>query len=83
MPPFPLCYFMTARLPAGAHIVTFPGGPNPDDVMVGRWNKRVPPFPTRWQHLHGHLQRPARGRQPLAPPAALRAAGAVDRGRVA
>jgi hypothetical protein len=51
MPPFPLCYFKTARLPAGARIVTFPGGPNPDDVMVGRWNKRVPPFPTRWQHI--------------------------------
>ena len=28
MPPFPLCYFMTARLPQGARIVTFPGGPN-------------------------------------------------------
>jgi hypothetical protein len=24
MPPFPLCYFKTARLPAGARIVTFP-----------------------------------------------------------
>jgi hypothetical protein len=19
--------------------------------MVGRWNKRVPPFPTRWRHV--------------------------------
>lgn len=51
MPPFPLCYVMSARLPAGARIVTFPGGPNPDDVIVGRWNKREPPFPTRWQHI--------------------------------
>lgn len=51
LPPFPLRYFVPARLPAGARIVTFPGGPNPDDVMVGRWNKRVPPFPSRWQHL--------------------------------
>jgi hypothetical protein len=51
MPAFPLCYFVQARLPAGARIVTFPGGPNPDDVMVGRWNKRVAPFPTRWQHV--------------------------------
>ena len=26
-------------------------GRNPDDVMVGRWNKSVAPFPTRWQHV--------------------------------
>jgi hypothetical protein len=51
LPPFPLRYFMTARLPAGARIVTFPGGPNPDDVMVGRWNKKVPPHRSRWEHL--------------------------------
>lgn len=51
LPPFPLRYFMTARLPADARIVTFPGGPNPDDVIVGRWNKRVPPHRTPWQHL--------------------------------
>ncbi len=51
MPPFPLCYFVTAKLPAGARIVTFPGGPNPDDVMVGRWNGRVSPHPSRWQYL--------------------------------
>ena len=51
MPQFPLCYFVTARLPEGARIVTFPGGPNPDDVMVGRWNGLVPPHPSRWQHL--------------------------------
>jgi hypothetical protein len=51
LPPFPLRYFMPARLPADARIVTFPGGPNPDDVMLGRWNKRVPALPTVWQHL--------------------------------
>lgn len=51
LPPFPLRYFRTAKLPAGARIVTFPGGPNPDDVIVGRWNKRVPPHLTPWQHL--------------------------------
>lgn len=51
LPPFPLRYFLPARLPPGARIVTFPGGPNPDDVMVGRWNKRVPPHPSRWAHL--------------------------------
>jgi hypothetical protein len=51
LPKFPLRYFMTARLPAGVRIVTFPGGPNPDDVMVGRWNKRVPPGLTPCQHI--------------------------------
>jgi hypothetical protein len=51
MPTFPLNYFVTARLPREARIVTFPGGPNPDDVMVGRWNKRVPPHRGRLAHL--------------------------------
>jgi hypothetical protein len=51
LPPFPLRYFRSASVPAGTRIVTFPGGPNPDDVMVGRWNKRVPPHPSRWAHL--------------------------------
>jgi hypothetical protein len=51
LPPFPLRYFRTARIPHDARVVTFPGGPNPDDVQVGRWNKRVPPHRTRWQHL--------------------------------
>jgi hypothetical protein len=51
LPKFPLRYFMTARLPPEARIVTFPGGPNPDDVQVGRWNKRVPPGRTRLEHL--------------------------------
>ena len=51
LPPFPLRYFATARLPPESRIVTFPGGPNPDDVLVGRWNDRVAPFPTRLQHL--------------------------------
>ena len=51
LPKFPLRYFMRARLPADAHIVTFPGGPNPDDVMVGRWNKQAPPHRTRWAHV--------------------------------
>jgi hypothetical protein len=50
LPAFPLRYFVTARLPADARIVTFPGGPNPDDVMVGRWNKRVPPHRSWWAH---------------------------------
>lgn len=51
LPPFPLRYFVPARLPAGTRIVTFPGGPNPDDVMVGRWNKRVPAHRSAWEHF--------------------------------
>jgi hypothetical protein len=51
LPKFPLRYLVAARLPADARIVTFPGGPNPDDVLVGRWNKKVPPHPSRWQHV--------------------------------
>lgn len=51
LPPWPLRYFRRARLPADARIVTFPGGPNPDDVLVGRWNKRVPPHRSLWSHL--------------------------------
>jgi hypothetical protein len=51
LPTFPLRCFRAARLPSGARIVTFPGGPNPDDVMVGRWNKSVPSHRSRWEHL--------------------------------
>lgn len=51
LPKFPLRYFVTASLPPGARIVTFPGGPNPDDVQVGRWNKRVPAHRGRWAHV--------------------------------
>jgi len=48
---FPMRYFKTARLPPTARIVTFPGGPNPDDVMVGRWNGKAPPHRSRWSHV--------------------------------
>ncbi len=51
LPKFPLRYFMTARIPRGVRIVTFPGGPNPDDVQDGRWNKMVPAHRSRWEHL--------------------------------
>lgn len=51
LPPFPLRYFMPARLPRGAKIVTFPGGPNPSDVVLGRWTENDPPHRSRWNHL--------------------------------
>jgi hypothetical protein len=51
LPEIPMRFFLPARLPAGARIVTFPGGPNPDDVLDGRWNKKVPPHRSLWEHL--------------------------------
>ena len=42
---------MAAKLPPNARIVTFPGGPNPDAVMLGRWTNKVPANRTRWQHI--------------------------------
>jgi hypothetical protein len=51
LPPFPLRYFMQARLPKGAKIVTFPGGPNPSEVIDGRWFEEQTQRPSRWQHV--------------------------------
>jgi hypothetical protein len=42
LPQFPIRLFVPARLPKSARIVTFPGGPTPDDALHGRWNKRTP-----------------------------------------
>ena len=71
LPGFPMRYFVPAKLAPGARIITFPGGPNPDDVMLGRWNKEVPPHRSRWEHLRATLPA-ARRYDPLAAPAALR-----------
>ncbi len=62
LPAFPLRYFMPARLPPKAKIVTFAGGPNPSDVQLGRWEDDQPEFPTRMDHLRGtfHTSRPWR-----------------------
>lgn len=51
LPPFPLRLFRPATVPAGTKIVTFPGGPNPDRVMLGAWNDRVPPGRSPWAHI--------------------------------
>ncbi len=51
LPAFPLRYFQQARLPAGAKIVTFPGGPNPSEVIDGRWLETQPRNPGRWRHV--------------------------------
>jgi hypothetical protein len=51
LPQFPLRYFVRARIPRGVRIVTFAGGPKPDDVVLGRWNEKSPPHPSRRAHL--------------------------------
>lgn len=54
--PFPLHYLRVARLPRGCRIVTFPGGPNPSDVRVGKWRPESPPYGGRRAHLKRGLQ---------------------------
>ncbi len=51
LPLFPLRYFLKARIPKNARIVTFPGGLNPEYAASGRWNARSPDHPTLWSHL--------------------------------
>lgn len=51
LPRFPLRYFFPPRLPEGAKIVTFPGGPDPGNVIEGHWDAKVPPHVGRLQHL--------------------------------
>lgn len=42
-------YIRPARIPSGAKIIAFPGDPNPDDALVGRWSGYEPV--TRAQHI--------------------------------
>lgn len=51
LPPWPLRYVWPARLPRGAKIVTFPGGPNPADIQQGRWLPTDPCGLSVRQHL--------------------------------
>lgn len=51
LPLFPLRYIVEAKLPKRAKVVTFPGGPNPDEVIRGRWDESVLPFDSKWQHI--------------------------------
>jgi hypothetical protein len=37
--------------------VTFPGGPNPSDVMEGRWKPESPAYAGRRAHLRRLLER--------------------------
>ena len=51
LPRFPLRYWMPPRLPKGAKIVTFPGGPDPGFVGEGRWSEKSPPHEGRLAHV--------------------------------
>ncbi len=52
LPVFPLRLFKVPRVPRGTKIVTFPGGPNPDDVELGRWSRKAPAHRSAWEHVH-------------------------------
>lgn len=73
IPPFPLNYAMTPRLPREARVVIFPGPLNPPDAIAGRWTEEDPvqrPLEhvaaglrgerreSLWKHLR-HYNRPA------------------------
>ncbi len=51
LPRFPLRYFVPPRLPKGAKIVTFPGGPDPGYVGEGRWDAKSRPYVGRLEHI--------------------------------
>jgi hypothetical protein len=58
LPYFPLRYFYAAKRPSRAKVVTFPGGPNPSDIILGRWDEDMPAFQSPRQHLQSALQVP-------------------------
>jgi hypothetical protein len=51
LPMFPLRYFKAAPMPRNAKVVTCPGGPNPGDILRGRWDDTYPENPTPWEHI--------------------------------
>jgi len=51
LPIFPIRYFVAAKLPKRAKVVTFPGGPNPGDIILGRWDEALHPFQTASEHI--------------------------------
>lgn len=46
-------YFKPAKLPAGARVIAFPGEPNPEDAMLGRWTHFEPAGP--WVHVKNYF----------------------------
>jgi hypothetical protein len=53
-------YFRPARIPPGARIVTFPGGPKPEHVAEGRWDENCPPYAGPMAHLKRTFKRAER-----------------------
>jgi len=49
--PMPWRLFKAARIPKGCKIITFPGGPNPAEAMVGKWTTDSPQYQGRRAHL--------------------------------
>jgi hypothetical protein len=62
LPVFPLRYFVAAKIPKYAKLVTFPGGPNPSDIIVGRWDEEVHPFQNAKEHIANALSLPMKSR---------------------
>lgn len=46
-------YFKPARLPVGAKIIAFPGEPNPEDALYGRWTGFAPTRPL--EHIKNYF----------------------------
>jgi hypothetical protein len=51
LPNFPFRYWISAQYPRKAKVVTFPGGPNPGDIVVGRWDESFPEYTSRIGHI--------------------------------
>ena len=51
IPPWPLNFFQTPKLPAGARVICFTGKPDPDEAAEGRWPRE------RWvQSLYKYVR---------------------------
>ena len=48
--PWPLRYIRPAVLPKDCRIVIFPGKPDPEDAIAGRWRPEHP-VRNRWEHI--------------------------------
>lgn len=51
LPPWPLRFFQTPRLPPGTKLVAFTGKPDPDEARDGRW-----PVTATWKKLYKHVR---------------------------
>jgi hypothetical protein len=51
MPPWPLNFIQSARLPPTAKVIAFTGKPDPDEAGDGRW-----PVKEAWKRLYKHVR---------------------------